>query len=65
MTAMGKSALAKRGMRTAAKVIAMTALDFMINTALVEQAKRDHLEVLGGNTYRSVIAEDVKPGEQL
>ena len=65
MTSMGKSPVAKRGMKTAAKVIAMTALDFMLDPSLVEQARQDHLEALNGGIYQSVISEDVKPEDQM
>lgn len=64
MTSMGKSAVAKRGMHTAAKILAMTALDFLLDERLVAQAKADHKAALGGSTYRISFDEDVMPGEK-
>lgn len=62
MTSMGKSAVAKRGMHTASKVLAMTALDFLLDEKLVAQAKADHLEKLGGSTYKIAFDDDTMPG---
>lgn len=64
MTSMGRSPLAKRGMLTAARVIAMTALDFILDEKLVEQAKKDHLDVLAGEVYRAPFSDDIQPGVQ-
>ncbi len=62
MTAMGKSPLAHRSMGIAAKVIAMTALDFILDEKLVQQAKADFIEKLEGQTYRCPLPMDLKPG---
>lgn len=64
MVAMGKSSLAKKGMKTAAKVLAMTALDFMTDPALLEQAKKDYLAKLDGETYRCPLPDDLQPGDK-
>lgn len=61
MTAMGKSAIAHKGMATAAKVIAMTALDFITDEKLVIQAKKDFETMMGGDKYRCPLPADLKP----
>ena len=62
MVAMGKSSLVKKGMATAAKVIACTALDFLTDPDMVAQAKKDFLEKLDGETYRCPLPDDLEPG---
>ena len=64
MVAMGKSSLAKKGMKTAAKVLAMTALDFMLDPAMLEQARKDYLAALDGETYRCPLPDTLVPGDK-
>lgn len=64
MVAMGKSSLAKKGMRTAAKVLAMTALDFLLDPAMVDQARKDYLAALDGETYRCPLPDTLVPGDK-
>ena len=64
MVAMGKSSLAKKGLKTAAKVLAMTALDFMLDPAMIEQARKDYADALQGETYRCPLPDDLMPGDK-
>lgn len=64
MVAMGKSSLAKRGLKTAAKVLAMTALDFMMDEEMLAQAKKDFLTALNGETYRCPLPDTLTPGDK-
>lgn len=60
--AQGKSAVAHRGMTTAATILARAALDIFEQPALAEQAKADLKAAKNGTEYRSLIPADVKPG---
>ena len=40
----------------------MTALDFILDEKLVQQAKADFIEKLEGQTYRCPLPMDLKPG---
>lgn len=62
VTAQGKSEVAHRGMHASALALSATALDLFSDTALIEKAKRDHAKTLGGESYRSLIPDDVEPG---
>ena len=64
MVSMGKSAVAKRGLRTAAKVLAMTALDFMLDPEMVKQARADFEAALDGETYRCPLPKTLVPGDK-
>jgi aminobenzoyl-glutamate utilization protein B len=46
---------------TAAKVIAMTALDFITDEKLVIQAKKDFETMMGGDKYICPLPADLKP----
>lgn len=59
--ATGKSDVFHKGMITAAKVIAMTAYDILKNPQLVEDAKKEHIKNLNGETYHCAIPADVSP----
>lgn len=58
MVAMGKSSLVHKGIRTAAKVLAMTALDFIGDEELVQRAQEDFRQMMGSSTYQCPIAHD-------
>lgn len=62
VTAQGKSRIAYHGMHTAATILAATALDVLRDPAKASKAKQDLEKTLGGETYRSLIPEDVPPG---
>ncbi len=64
MAAVGKSSMAKKGLRLAAKVLSMTALDFILDPQKVEQAKKDHLEARGGEQYRCPLPASLTPGDK-
>lgn len=64
MVAMGKSSLAKQGMKLAAKVLAMTALDFMLDPSRLSQARKDYQDALEGETYRCPLPDTLKPGDK-
>lgn len=60
-TANGKSDVAHKGLLSAGKVIATTALDLLTNPELIEKAKQEHKETLNGKQYKSAIPVDVLP----
>ena len=55
MTTMGKSSLAHKGMATAAKTLAMTALDFITDEELTKKAWADFKEMMGDETYTCLL----------
>ena len=59
--AQGKSAIAHKGMTAAAKVMAMTGAQLLLNPDLVEKAKADWKEELDGETYPSPLPKDSRP----
>ena len=59
--AMGKNSIAHKGMLYAGKVIAATAIDFIENPQMVEEAKKEHMERLNHKPYVSPIPKDVFP----
>lgn len=58
MTTMGKSSIAHKGMATAAKAIAMTALDFITDKELTQQAWDDFKEMMGDEQYTCLLPEE-------
>ncbi|HLW48251.1 MAG TPA: M20 family metallopeptidase [bacterium] len=61
LVAQGTSPAAHKGMVHAAKVMAATALDAFSNPALLERAKAELRERVGGGGYRCPIPDDVVP----
>lgn len=61
IVAQGATSIAHKGMLTASKVIAMTALDILINPQIAEEAKVELKEKLGEETYICPIPKGVKP----
>lgn len=59
--AQGKSSIAHKGMLYAAKIMALTAIDFLRNPELVEAAKKELIETLDGETYPNPLPEDLNP----
>ena len=59
--AQGKSAIAHKGMLAAAKVMAMTGAQLLLNPELVEKAKADWKEELDGETYPNPLPKDARP----
>ena len=59
--AQGKSAIAHKGMLYAAKIMALTALDFLQNPELVTEARKELTETLDGETYPNPLPKDLKP----
>jgi aminobenzoyl-glutamate utilization protein B len=53
--------LGERGMLTAAKVMALTALKFLQEPVLLESMRREFLQVTQGQPYRSPLPADPKP----
>lgn len=62
MTAQGKSPIAQKGMRAAALIMAMGAVEVLENQELVEQAKKDFDAARGGQVYECLIPAELKPG---
>jgi aminobenzoyl-glutamate utilization protein B len=63
LTDQGKLDYAHKGMLTAAKAIAMTALDIFESPQLVEEAKTELDNRLDGTTYICPIPEDILPAK--
>ncbi len=61
--AQGKTSLAHKGMLTAGKLIAATALEIMQNTGVIEKAKKELAERLAGEAYESPIPKDIQPSK--
>ena len=59
--ATGKSSIAHKGMITAGKTIAMTALDLLENPEIIKKAKEEHERNLGGKPFESAIPPEVSP----
>lgn len=59
--AQGKATIAHKGMLTAAKVMACTGAELLMNPELLSRAHRDWIEELDGETYPNPLPEDVKP----
>jgi aminobenzoyl-glutamate utilization protein B len=63
LTACGQSPLVHKGLLQAAKIIALTAADILENPRLAADAKAEYQRRLAGESYRSPIPPEVKPGE--
>ncbi len=61
VTAQGKSSIAHKATIFAAKVMACTAYDFLIDPELVTAARKDWEETLGGETYPNPLPASAKP----
>ena len=59
--AVGKNSIAHKGMLYAGKVIAATAIDFIENPQLLEDAKKEHGDRLDHKPFVSPIPKDVVP----
>ncbi len=59
--ATGKSSIAHKGMITAGKIIAMTALDLLENPEIINKVKEEHIRNLSGKPFVSAIPPDVFP----
>lgn len=59
--AQGKSAIAHKGMLYAAKIMALTAIDFLRTPKLVEDSRKELVETLAGETYPNPLPEDLIP----
>lgn len=60
-TAQGKSSIAHKGEMAAAKVMAMTGIDFLMNTELVDEAKKTFTSSLDGEVYPNPLPKEAKP----
>jgi aminobenzoyl-glutamate utilization protein B len=60
--ASGASGIGPKGMRVAAKALAMTAVDLLTDPALVAAARAAHAEATGpGYVYRSLVGDREPP----
>ncbi len=59
--AQGKSSIAHRGMLTAAKMLASTGVELLLNPELLAQVKQDWIDELGGEVYPNPLPKDLKP----
>jgi aminobenzoyl-glutamate utilization protein B len=60
-TATSGMSIGHKGMLTAAKILAISALDFMKNPELVEKALKEHNHAHKDNPYKSPLPEGLKP----
>ncbi|MGY4794661.1 M20 family metallopeptidase [Lysinibacillus sp. FSL K6-0057] len=60
IVATGTTSLAHKGMLHAGKIMASTALDVLLQPALIEQAKAELIERRAGEVYTSPLPSDVK-----
>lgn len=61
MVSQGATGLAHKGMLYAGKVLALTAIDFMKDPSLIEEAKLELVDRLSGYSYESPIPDGVLP----
>jgi aminobenzoyl-glutamate utilization protein B len=61
LVAQGKAPAAHKGMEHAAKVMAATAVDLLLDPSLIEEAKADFQERLSGMAFVNPIPDDVNP----
>lgn len=61
LVAQAKTSIAHKGMLNAGKIIAATALEVMLDTSVIENAKKELRERLGGEVYECPIPMDIKP----
>ena len=61
MVAVGKSAMAKKGMLYAAKVMAGSAIDALEDPEIIRRAQEEFCQRTGGQKYASPIPPEVKP----
>lgn len=59
--AQGKSSIAHKGMLYAARIMALTAIDFLQKPELVNKAREELTETLNGETYPNPLPGDLKP----
>ena len=57
----GTMSIAHKGMMVAAKVLAVSAMEFIENPEIIVQAKEELQHTLGGTEYKSPIAPEIKP----
>ena len=57
----GKSSIAQKGMLYAAKIMALTAIDFLQKPELVNKAREELTKTLNGETYPNPLPKDLKP----
>lgn len=60
IVATGTTSLAHKGMLHAGKIMASTALDVLLQPALIEQAKAELIERRAGEVYTSPLPSDAK-----
>ena len=59
--AQGKSSIAHKGMLYAARIMALTVIDFLQKPELVNKAREELTETLNGETYPNPLPGDLKP----
>ena len=59
--AQGRSTIAHKGMLYAARIMALTAIDFLQKPELVNKAREELTETLNGETYPNPLPKDLKP----
>ncbi len=63
MTAQGKTSYAHKGMLYVSKALALTAIKALNDKEIIDKAKEEHKESLGGKAYTSPIPDSVKPNQ--
>ena len=61
MVAQGKSSIAHKGMELAGEILFDAAKTFLHQPQLIEDAWKEFETRLGGETYHSLIPDDIKP----
>ena len=59
--AQGKSSIAHKGMLYAARIMALTAIDFLQKPELVNKAREELTKTLNGETFPNPLPKDLKP----
>lgn len=63
IVAQGKSSITHKGLLTAAKILALTAVEVFEEPGMLSDVKKDHEVNLDGQEYYSLITEETKPGQ--
>jgi aminobenzoyl-glutamate utilization protein B len=61
VTSASGSSTGFKGMKTASKVLALTALEIILRPSIIKKAKKEFLKKTGGAKYKSPLGKDQKP----
>ena len=63
VTSASGSSTGFKGMRTASKILAVSAIDILLNPSITKKAQKEFLKRTKGVKYKSVLSKDQKPRE--